>query len=609
MSKRFNKLVDITLYLEGRSNHQGNSFVPLLFYPTVNHQINSTIEIILDIKNTVITSIQLILFTHRRYASLYLCLHSFLSQSPQLPVFRSFLSSLLLPSLNPPPPPSSPTLPSSSSSSSSMNSDNTNERLGVLSLLYSIRHFSCSAVHYVHHSRCFLCLHHHLHTDERDYPIGPHSSTNSTSLDMNDFYFTLFDTVHSMIAPYLSSHILPKSKPDGMDIEICEAYCCVLSSLIYHTISVLATVICRNSMIECISNDILTQENVYLHQQMVNCWLFVHMGTLKEFLCTQILARPSIFTDHNTGILYLLFAFVRMDASGVGATEDISNNMIQMVAFQPLFSIVNTINEEFTKARVESEYRRLSYFYQTILNSIISVVGGVCVNLLFVPSLITQFSLLTSELFQWLFTSSELIADMALQQLIRLSRYSMKVYRKPLQVLLPECITARLVKTILELDQEKQFFIIQHVFDEQRSLPIWYSAVAPYVIPVYINLGDTNALVQISRAINPQSSVYTTLEQLFEGPQCIYNVLMYLLKHIPQGNKEAWELLFFLRSPFDDQAIESGNIILPKYSSVSIHQLVQSQGHRVLWPLLYDCTDVIGHDRQKSEVALESLYE
>ena len=481
--------------------------------------------------------------------------------------------------------------------------------LGVLSLLYSIRQFSCSASHYVHYSRCYLCLHHHLHTYERDYPSYPLSSTNSTSLDMNDFYFTLFETVHSILSPYLASHILSKSKPSGIDVEICEAYCCVLSSLIYHTISVLATIICRNNMIECISKDMLTQENAYLHQQMASCWLFVHAGTLKEFLCTQILARPSIFADHNTGILYLLFAFVRMDASGMGATEDISNNMIQMVAFQPLFTIVNTINEEFAKAREESEYRRLSYFYQTILHSIISVVGGVCVNLLFVPSLITQFSLLTSELFQWVFTSSELIADMALQQLIRLSRYSMKVYRKPLQVLLPECITARLVKTILELDSEKQHFIIQHVFDEQRSLPTWYSTVAPYVIPVYINLGDTSALVQISRAINPQSSVYTTLERLFEGPQCIYNVLMYLLKHIPQGNKEAWELLFFLRSPFDDQTIESGNITLPKYSSVSIHQLVQSQGHRVLWPLLYDCTDVIVHDRQKSEVALESLYE
>ena len=76
-----------------------------------------------------------------------------------------------------------------------------------------------------------------------------------------------------------------------------------------------------------------------------------------------------------------------------------------------------------------------------------------------------------------------------------------------------------------------------------------------------------------------------------------------------QENIKSWELLFFLRSSFTDQAIEQGMIVPPESSRVSIKQMIQQQGHRVLWPLLYDCTDVSSHDREMSETALRSLYE
>ena len=113
----------------------------------------------------------------------------------------------------------------------------------------------------------------------------------------------------------------------------------------------------------------------------------------------------------------------------------------------------------------------------------------------------------------------------------------------------------------------------------------------------------------LCKAIDSTSSISQTLSLVFQGAQCIYNVLVYLLKHMSQENIKSWELLFFLRSSFTDQAIEQGMIVPPESSRVSIKQMIQQQGHRVLWPLLYDCTDVSSHDREMSETALRSLYE
>ena len=94
-----------------------------------------------------------------------------------------------------------------------------------------------------------------------------------------------------------------------------------------------------------------------------------------------------------------------------------------------------------------------------------------------------------------------------------------------------------------------------------------------------------------------------------EGDVCIYNILVYLLKHLGQDSTEPWKLLFFLQGSFDDAMLEMELIQLPESSRLSIIQLVQQEGHQILWPLLYDCTDLIPHDRQMSEAALKSLYE
>ena len=71
----------------------------------------------------------------------------------------------------------------------------------------------------------------------------------------------------------------------------------------------------------------------------------------------------------------------------------------------------------------------------------------------------------------------------------------------------------------------------------------------------------------------------------------------------------AWTLFFFLQSDFTDQQLESFSLEVPSSSKISITHLIQQEGHRILWPLLFDCTDSVLHDRQMSETALKSLYE
>lgn len=479
----------------------------------------------------------------------------------------------------------------------------------ALSFFYSLRSFSCLLAQYAHSSHCYLCLHHPLRSWSPPYPVQ--LQPPSTSLDMNYLYFTLFQAVHHHAISFFTSVMLPTAHIPEIILQVYEGYCGLLSSLIYHTISVLAAVISRNRTIDTIPEDTLTQDNELLHQQIHTCWLFEHATHLREFLWKHLLASPSMYSFHSTGVLYTLFSYILIDSLSAGLQEDLSNNMIQKVRFQSLLAIVNTIEEEFKKSNHEQRYQELVYSYQTVVQGILGMLGGTCINLLFTPSMITPFALLTSELVQWLMTiSTEFIHDLILQQLIRIARYSMKVYHKSLHVLLPECVTARLVKMMMALETDRQEFIIQHVFAEtQSSLGEWYSSVASYVVPIYIYLGDTEALQMISHAINPSASIYVTFEQLFAGSQCIYNVLMYFLKHIQHENKDAWKLLFFLRSPFDDYSLVNGSIHLPKYSTVSIRQMVQEKGYRMLWPLLYDCTTVISSDRKKSEEALEALYE
>lgn len=117
------------------------------------------------------------------------------------------------------------------------------------------------------------------------------------------------------------------------------------------------------------------------------------------------------------------------------------------------------------------------------------------------------------------------------------------------------------------------------------------------------------SIVTLAKAIHPDQSVSLTISSLFQGDRCVYNVLVYLLKHMLTDSMKSWKLFFFLQSDFQDEDIQSFSLETPSSSKVSINRIIQQEGHRILWPLLFDCTDTILHDRQMSEMALKSLYE
>lgn len=519
------------------------------------------------------------------YSFIALCLHCLLYHVPQLQYLSTFLTSILTAELT------------------------THHSLSILTFFYSLRHFSCSLSKYVHSACCHLCLHRPEKSLYGDYPNNLFLQASNTFVDMNELYFVLFQSLHSSMMVFFNDRFNASSQPSDEDLSICENYCCVVASLVYHSLSVLSFIINQGSnfMIRSVN---YTQDQEAISDGMRSSWVFLNYSSLREFLWKIILSQPSLYTNHSSGVLYLLLAYVFVDVMCEGIHEDLSSTMLQITGFQPLLGVIEIIEGELKQASSDLEYQQRVTRYQPMLYGIMSVMGGVCVNLEFYPNMLAHLSLLTIHLFHWLMLSDHwIVSDLSLQHLVRIARYSIIIHKKSLWVLLPECIIAGIIQSLLTLDPSKQQAIIQSVFDESDTLSQWYSKLAPYVIPVYINQLDTQTLISLCRAIDPNSTIYNTLTLLFQGSQCIYNVIVYLLKHMIQENTKSWELLFFLRSPFTDQAIEQGQIDPPESSRVSIKHLIQQQGHRVLWPLLYDCTDVISHDRDMSETALRSLYE
>ena len=126
---------------------------------------------------------------------------------------------------------------------------------------------------------------------------------------------------------------------------------------------------------------------------------------------------------------------------------------------------------------------------------------------------------------------------------------------------------------------------------------------------MYINQLDVPSIIALAHSLFPSQPIAASIAVLFRGDRCIYNVLVYLLKHMTNDNIKPWELFFFLQSSFTDEEIESQPIVFPQSSNLSLMKMVQEQGHCVLWPLLFDCTSTNVHDREISETALKSLCE
>ena len=522
---------------------------------------------------------------HSGYSFVSLCLHCMLYHVSELQNISLFLSSILTAELS------------------------TYHSFSILTLFYSIRTFSCSLSKYGNSACCYLCLHRPDRSMYGDYPNNLFLQSSNTCVDMNQLFYTLFQSLYQPMITIFFPRLSSSTQPSDEDLSIMESYCCVVSSLIYHSLSILSFIINQEGNLMLRSVNYL-QNRSGTNEGMQSSWLFQHHTILHDFLWKHVLSIPHLFPSHCSGVIYLLFSYVYLDEMCEGVYEDLSTSMLHISGFRPLLELMEAIEDELKTSINKNDYLEQCSRYQPMVNGILSVIGAVCVNMELFPSMMAHFSLLIIHLFHWVMVSHHwIVSDLSLLHLIHIARYSIIIHKKSLWVLLPECIIAEIIQSLLSLDQWKQQLITQSVFDNTETLSQWYMRLTPYVLPVYINQLDTQTIVKLCRAIDSTSSIYHTLTLVFQGAQCIYNVIVYLLKHMSQENTKAWELLFFLRSSFTDQAIEEGNIIPPESSRVSIKQMIQQQGHRVLWPLLYDCTDISSHDRDMSETALRSLYE
>ena len=448
-----------------------------------------------------------------------------------------------------------------------------NQMHSLEQLLRSLSYFSCSLSKFINHASCFLCLHQSIHSAYGDYPNNQFSHSENTSIDFNELFFTLFSILHSSIYRFLDSK---DSAGLNSVLSVFALYAETISSLVSHSISFISFVINQNG------NSLLhgfqtTQDQNEIEQKVQNCWVYLNLSQLRDVL-RLVFSCVSLCNFHSTSVLMCVHSFLLLNMLSVNLSEDLSNAMIQFTDFKPSIVIVSSIEKYFHDKQFKEEYGYWSKGYGAALHGILSVIGGVCIPLMMYPRALSCLSLLVMQLFRWMISNSwNPIYYYVLSHLERLVHYAMIIHRKPLWVILPECIVADMVKA--------------------------------FVLPVYINLSDIPSIVNLSRAINHLDSVSSTINSLLKGDVCIYNILVYLLKHLGQESTQAWTLLFFLQGSFDDEKIKTGSIQLPESSRLSIIQLIQQEGHQILWPLLYDCTDLIPHEKQMSEAALKSLYE
>ena len=464
----------------------------------------------------------------------------------------------------------------------------------LATLLYAIQHFACSLSKFTNHFACYLCLNQRR---SRFYDFVFASSIQSThsEMDFNELYFSLFDLVHTHILPLLSSSLAP--------LCACEA------SIIHHSASFVSFSINRlsPSLLRPLRH---TPDMTETNQVIRNSWLFLNAPKLRDFLQNTLLANSSLLVHAASSLLLFVYALVAADVLLVSMYDDANATTLQFNVFLSLIQLVNAMENSFKQCKSEAEYRQRVVSYQPTLNAITTLLGEVSINLLQYPTLKPLMSLLVIQLMKWVVSNdNNVLYDLAIHQLIKIARYSVIVCKKQLYSVLPDCIVGELAKSLLTVSTQRQDSIIHSVFDNSINRSDFYLQLSIYILPVYINQQDVASIVLLTRAIFPEQSVSTSLATLFQGDRCVYSVFVYLLKHMNGDNMKAWELFFFLQSSFTDEEIESGAIVFPQSSKLSLLEMVKRQGHCVLWPLLFDCTSESVRDREISETALKSLCE
>lgn len=415
-----------------------------------------------------------------------------------------------------------------------------------------------------------------------------------SAIDFNELYFSLFDLVHSHVLPLLSS-FAPLCR--------CEA------SIIYHSSSFISFSTNHSSSLVTLqlSN---TQSTATTREIVSNSWIFLHAGKLRDFVQNTLLTNTSLLSHSSSSLLLLLYSLVPVDLLIASVADEINSNVLQFGVFLSAIQLVNAMETSFKQCKSETEYYQRVLSYQAVLNAVMTVLGGLSVILLQHPTLKPFMSLLVIQLFKWVINNdNNIIYDLALHQLVEFSRYSVIVCRKQLFSVLPDCIVGEIAKSLFAISPQRQDSIIHAVFDSSINRSDFYIQLSTYILPVYINQLDVPSIIALAHSLFPSQPIAASIAVLFRGDRCIYNVLVYLLKHMTNDNIKPWELFFFLQSSFTDEEIESQPIVFPQSSNLSLMKMVQEQGHCVLWPLLFDCTSTNVHDREISETALKSLCE
>ena len=461
---------------------------------------------------------------------------------------------------------------------------------------------------------CYYCLHQDTHSTMGDFPNYIFHDSSNTCIDMNELYFTLFYSIHKLIVPFFSQYLQEKDNSSNQNqffsiLSLLSTYLLLLSSTLQHSMRFLVFVINQQGdpLIRTIHHD---QDEEETKQKIKNSWVYLSLGEIREFMHSFVLSTSPLYYQHSTSILLFLLSLVSIEVVFNEYIDDMSCSLLQYTEFKSLIRLVDSIESTLQSSKSIEEYNQYVIAYRGVLYSVLNVIYSLYLHTLLHPSLKSQLSLLIIQLFKWLNNNSEnIIYDFCIQHLIRLSRYALIIHRKHLWVILPECIVAEIVKSLISLPTEQQEAIVSSAFDPTISLSEWYDQLAIYVLPVYIYQQEIQSIITLAKAIHPHSSISFTISSLFQGDRCIYNVLVYLLKHMLNDSINAWTLFFFLQSDFTDQQLESFSLEVPSSSKISITRLIQQEGHRILWPLLFDCTDSVLHDRQMSETALKSLYE
>lgn len=400
---------------------------------------------------------------------------------------------------------------------------------------------------------------------------------------MNALFFALFSAVHS--GDTSSIHF----DTNETSLTLMDAHCRFLASLIDHSLLVLSSLLQK----ELMDSPSAIDHHALHAMVMQEAWVARNLPSLREFL-HRVLAQSQLMQHHHAAASQLLAACVRIDM--LSEADDVSSTLLQMTGFQSLFSAVEESTPPWETSPAGS---------QTVCG-ILGLLGDVCKHLTFHRQ-ITPLALLALRLFKWLLGDG-LLSDLSLAPLAQLAQLAQRVHGQPLWALLPECVVAGMVTALLGVSEESRRRVLRGMFGV-AAVAQWLAQVAPYVLPVYINQLEGKSVWLLCKGIDSRGSAFDTLSGLFQGSQCVYNVLVYLLKHMPRENTKSWEFLFFLRSRFSDESLVRGEVEIPTCSSVSVRQLVRQQGHRILWPLLFDCTDVSSHDRAMAETALRSLLE